>query len=218
MLQRREIIFDVGESLGGCKEGHLGPALAIGVADDFERGNRIAMGEFDVMFLAVAPDPQQQLAGQRIDDGDADAVQAAGNLVGVLVKFSAGVQLGHDDLGRRDAFALVNVDRNAAAVVAHRHRAVSIEDDFHGGGVTGERLVDGVVDDLIDHVVQAENLIGVAIYMPGRFRRIEPSAPGSIPRHIRPEWDAQYRQGSAGQVLSCEAFEGVPNQLRNMRR
>ena len=49
------------------------------------------MGEFDVMFLAVAPDPQLQLARQRVDDGDADAVQAAGNLVGVLVELSAGV-------------------------------------------------------------------------------------------------------------------------------
>ena len=162
MLQRREIIFDVGEGLGGCKEGHFGAALAIGVADDLERGDRIAMGEFDVMFLAVAPDPKLQLARQRVDDGDADAVQAAGNLVGVLVEFSAGVQLGHDDLGRGNAFALVNVDRNAAAVVAHRHRAVGVEDDFDGGGVARERFVDGVVDDLVDHVVQAGTVIGVA--------------------------------------------------------
>ena len=120
------------------------------------------MGEFDVMLLAVAPDPKLQLAGQRVDDGDADAVQAAGNLVGVLVEFSAGVELGHDDLGRGNAFALVNVDRNAAAVVAHRHRAVGVEDDFHGGGVARERFVDGVVDDLVDHVVQAGTVIGVA--------------------------------------------------------
>src|SRR6266581_2574302 len=70
------------------------------------------------------------------------AVQAAGNLVGVLVELSARVQLGHDDLGRGNAFALVNVDRNAAAVVAHRHRAVGIEHDFDGGGMAGERFVD----------------------------------------------------------------------------
>ena len=162
MLQRREIIFDVGESLGGCKEGHLGATFAVGIADDIERGDRIAMGEFDVMFLAVAPDAKLQLAGQRVDDGDADAVQAAGDLVGVLVELSAGMELGHDDLGRGDAFALVNVDRNAAAVIAHGHRAVGIEDDFDRGGVAGERFVDGVVDDLIDHVVQAGTVIGVA--------------------------------------------------------
>ena len=162
MLERGEIIFDVGEGFGRGEERHLGAALALGVADDLERRDRIAMGEFDVVLLAVAPDPQLQLARQRVDHGDADAVQAAGDLVGILVEFSAGVQLGHDDLGRRNAFALVDVDRNAAAVVAHRHRAVGIEHDVDGGGVAGERLVDRVVDDLVDHVMQAGAVIGVA--------------------------------------------------------
>ena len=32
----------------------------------------------------------------------------------------------------------------------------------HLGGVAGQRLVDGVVDDLVDHVVQAGAVIGVA--------------------------------------------------------
>ena len=49
----------------------------------------------------------------------------------------------------------MNVDGNAAAVVAHRHRAVGIEHDFDGGGVARERFVDRVVDDFIDHVMQA---------------------------------------------------------------
>ena len=61
-------------------------------------------------------------ARQRIDDGDADAVEAARYLVGVLVEFSAGMQLGHDDFGGRHAFA-VDVGRNAAAVVAHGARS-----------------------------------------------------------------------------------------------
>src|SRR5262245_22911797 len=47
-------------------------------------------------FLAVAPDGELEPAGQRVDDGHADAVQSAGDFVGVLVEFPAGVQLGHD--------------------------------------------------------------------------------------------------------------------------
>jgi hypothetical protein len=43
-------------------------------------------------------------------------MQAAGDLVGVLVEFAAGMQLGHDHFGSRNAF-LVNVGRNAAAIV-----------------------------------------------------------------------------------------------------
>ena len=42
------------------------------------------------------------------------------------------------------------------------HRAVGVERDLDRGGVAGERLVDGVVDDLVDHVVQAGAVIGVA--------------------------------------------------------
>ena len=120
------------------------------------------MGEFDEMFLAVAPDPQLQFARQRVDDGNADAVQAAGDLVGVLVEFSAGMQLRHDDFGGGNAFALVDVDGNAAAIVAHGDRAVRIEDDLDRGRVTRQRFVDGVVDDLVHHVVQAAAIVGVA--------------------------------------------------------
>ncbi len=89
-------------------------------------------------------------------------MQTAGHLVGVLVEFPAGMQLGHDDLGRRDAFALVDVGRDAATVVAHRAGAIGIEHHVNLLGVARERLVDGIVDDLVDHVMQARTVIGVA--------------------------------------------------------
>ena len=103
------------------------PRLSLGLADHRQRRLRVAVAESHGVLLAVAPDAQLEPLGQRVDDRDADAVQAAGHLVGVLVEFSAGVQLGHDDLGRRDAFVLVDVDRDAAAVVAHRARTVGVE-------------------------------------------------------------------------------------------
>ena len=162
MLERCEIVFDVGEGFLGGEERHLGAALAVGIADHRERGERVAMGEFDEMFLAVAPHPQLQFARQRVDDGNADAMQAAGHLVGILVEFSAGMQLRHDDFGRGNAFALVDVDGNAAAIVAHGDRPVGIEDDLDRGRVTRKRFVDGVVDDFVHHVVQAAAIVGVA--------------------------------------------------------
>ena len=73
------------------------------------------------MHLAVAPDGEFQKIRQRIDHRDADAVQAAGHLVGGVIEFTAGVQHGHDDLGGGSAFFGVNVDRNAAAVVGYRY-------------------------------------------------------------------------------------------------
>ena len=132
MLQRREVELGHGEGFRSRQERHLGAAPAGGIAGHRQRG------------LAASPSrnsmtcswPSRQIvslsqARQRVDDRDADAVQAARNLVGVLVEFSAGMELGHDDLGRRHAFALVDVGRDAAAVVAHGHRAVGVERDGH---------------------------------------------------------------------------------------
>ena len=77
MLERGEIIFDVLEGLGRGEERHLGAALSIGLADRLQRRDRVAMRELDEVFLAVAPDPQLQLARQRVHHGDADAMQSA---------------------------------------------------------------------------------------------------------------------------------------------
>ncbi len=51
---------------------------------------------------------------------------------------------------------------NAAAVVAHRHAAVAVQRQLDPCGEPGLRLIDGVVDDLEGHVVQAGAVIGVA--------------------------------------------------------
>ena len=118
--------------------------------------------EAHLVLDAAAVDGQLQPLGERVDHRDADAVQAAGDLVGVLVELTAGVQLGHDDLGRRDAFALVDVGGDAAAVVGDRGRAVGVEDHLDARRPAGQRLVDGVVHHLVDHVVQARAVIGVA--------------------------------------------------------
>ena len=56
----------------------------------------------------------------------------------------------------------MDVDRDAAAVVGDGDRAVGVERHRDRVAIAGERLVDGVVDDLVDHVVQARAVIGVA--------------------------------------------------------
>ena len=49
----------------------------------------------------------------------------------------------------------VHVDRHAAAVVVDPDAAVGEQGDLDAVGVAGQRLVDGVVDDLPHQVVQA---------------------------------------------------------------
>ena len=56
----------------------------------------------------------------------------------------------------------VDAGRDATSVVGHGARAVGIERDGDEIGMAGKRLVDGVVDHLVDHVVQAGAVIGVA--------------------------------------------------------
>ena len=162
ILEDLEGVVEVREGRGGGEETDLGAGLAPGVAHDLEVLDGIAAFEAGVMFLAVAPDAQIQPVGKRVDHGNADAVQAARDLVGVLVELPARMQLGHDDLGRRDAFFLVDADGNAAAIVADRDAVIGVQRDRHGVRMARQRLVDAVVHDLVDHVVQARAVIGVA--------------------------------------------------------
>src|SRR5690606_7953196 len=111
---------------------------------------------------AVAPDIQPQVLGQGVDHRHADAVQAAGNLVAVVVELAAGVQHGEDHLGRRTPLFLVDVDRDAAPVVGHGDRAVLQDPDHDVVGMARQRLVDRVVDHLEHHVVQAGAVVDVA--------------------------------------------------------
>ena len=99
-----------------------------------------------------------QLLGQRVDDRDADAVQAAGDLVAAaLAELAAGVQHGEDDFDGRLALLLHVRDRDAAAVVGDGDGVVGVDRDRHLAAEAGEGLVDGVVHDLVDEVVQAHH-------------------------------------------------------------
>ena len=103
---------------------------------------------------------------QRVHAAHAHAVQAARDLVAVLVELAAGVQLGQRDLGRT-ALGLVLVvhlhaGRDAAAVVGHGDRVVGVDGDDDVVAVAGQRLVDRVVDHLEHQVVQAGAVGGVA--------------------------------------------------------
>ena len=123
-------------------------------ADDCQRLRRHAALEGDLVDLAVALDLDFHARRQGVDDGNADAVQAARHLVAVAAELAARVQDGQDDLDGRLA-ALVHVDRDAAAVVDDRDAVVLVDRHVDVVAVAGERLIDGVVDDLVDEMVQA---------------------------------------------------------------
>ena len=134
-------------------EGDLGPRL-VGGADRLERRLRLAPLVELAPDLAVAPDLERELGGEGVDHGDADAVQAARDLVGAVVELAARVQGGHHHLGGGPALGGVHVDRDAAAVVRDGHAVVLVDGDRDLLAVAGDRLVDRVVHHLVDEVVE----------------------------------------------------------------
>ena len=89
-------------------------------------------------------------------------MQPARDLVVRVVELAPGVQHGHDDLGRRPLLGRVLADWDAAAVVFHRHGIVEVDGYVDTIAETRERLVHGVVDDLVHHMVQARAVVRVA--------------------------------------------------------
>jgi hypothetical protein len=171
-----EVEADLFEDLQVRQEGDLGAVLL----------GRLAFGQLGHRFAAlvvlrpdeaVAADLQMQALGERVDDGDADAVQAAGDLVAAAVaELAAGVKDREDDLGRRALLFLHDPDRDAAAVVGDRAAVVRMEDDADAVAVTGQGLVDGVVDDLVDKVVKPARARGTDVHagtLAHRFQSLE---------------------------------------------
>ena len=140
---------------GGVRlERDLRAGLVAGLARPLQWAFRDAARVLLLPGCLVAPDLELQALGQRVHAAHADAVQSARDLVAVRIELAAGVQLRHHHLRRRDAFLGVNVDRNAAAVVHDRDRIVDVNRYFNLGRMTSQRLVNGVVDHLVDQVVQ----------------------------------------------------------------
>ena len=81
-------------------------------------------------------------------------MQTAGDLVSAAAELAAGVQHGENDLKGALAGLLLNIDRDAAAVIAHADNVAGLDDDLYPVAVAGQSLVDGVVHDLVYKVVQ----------------------------------------------------------------
>ena len=168
MFQLFEIeLGDILEGIGRCHEGDAGALLARRRRPvDLERRNRIAMLEAHPMLFAIAPDRQFEPFAERVDDRYADAVQTARHLIGIVVarvlELPARVKLGHDDLGRRNAFLGMDAGRDAAPIVLDADRSVAVERDEYQIAMTGKCLVDRIVADFEHHMMQTRPVVGVA--------------------------------------------------------
>ena len=112
-------------------------------------------------------------------------MQAAGDLVAAAVaELAAGVQDGQHDLDGRALLLLHHRDRDAAAVVDDRDGVVGMDRDVDARAVAGERLVDGVVDDLVDEVVQAAHAGRPDVHAGSLADRLEALEDGDVLRVV----------------------------------
>ena len=153
MLQRVKAVGRDGEDLGVGDEVDA-RARCIGRADlvQLRRGDAARKG--DRKDFPITAHLDVHLRGESVDDGDADTVQTARDLVAVAAEFAARMEDGQNDLDSGHA-ALVHIDGDAASVVRDGDAVVLVYRDADRVAVARERLVDGVVDDLVDEMVQA---------------------------------------------------------------
>ncbi len=148
--------------------------VLLGFADDLQLLRRHAPLEGHVINLVVPRNLDLEPFRKGVDALGAHAVQAAGILVGALAEFSARVQVRQHQFHRRHFPFRMDVDRDAAAVVADGNGAIDMDGDVDGLAIAGQMFVDRVVQHLEDAVVQAP-FIGVADVHAGAFaHRLQP--------------------------------------------
>ena len=173
---------DLAVEIGVREDLRVGPepdhrAGAVGLPHRLDLGLGHATLVFLVVDLPGAVDPDLQPLAQEVDRRDTHSVEARGHLVAPTAELAAGIEPGHHELQGGQAFFLVDVDRDAPAVVVHLDAAIGEEGHDDPLGVARERLVDRVVDHFVDEVVQ-----------PGRARRTDVHArtpPHMLPAFVR---------------------------------
>ena len=104
-------------------------AVAFGRADGLHVALRDAARELLPVEHPVAAHLGDEPLGERVDDGDTDAVEAAGDLVAVAAELAAGVELREHDRECGQALILDHVDRDAGALVDDGDRVVGVDRD-----------------------------------------------------------------------------------------
>ena len=120
-----------------------------------ERSHGLApVGEGLVPRETIALDLCLDTRRERVDDGDADAVESARDGVPAAAELAARVEDRHDDLDRGATLGRVERDRDAAAVVDDLDATIVEERDLDVVAVAGKCFVHSIVHNLVDEVVE----------------------------------------------------------------
>jgi hypothetical protein len=84
------------------------------------------------------------------------------------------VELGHDELERRDVLLRMDAHGDATAIVLYADDVVLLEDYSNVGAITGQGLVYRVIDDLVDEMMQAIDAGRADVHAGPLADRLEP--------------------------------------------
>jgi hypothetical protein len=88
-----------------------------------------------------------------------------------IVKLGSGVKFCHDDLNAGHIFTWMHVDRHAAAIVTYLERAIFVIDDIDPIGESGDRLINGIIYDLLCQMIRPRS---IGIHAGSASDRIKP--------------------------------------------
>ena len=120
------------------------------------------------MDLTIASHFDFEPLGNRVNALRADAVGSARVFVVALAVFSAGVQAGENEFHAGDAFFLVDIDGNAASVVANGNRTIRMNGHIDMGTMACQKFIDRVVKNLA-HAMVERTFVGAADVHAGLF-------------------------------------------------
>jgi hypothetical protein len=146
--------------LGGLKDPGIGFETDLGpgmfrLPGHFEFGRDITPFIHLMVDFAVSPDLQLHVFGKGIHHGETHAVKASRDLIALIIKFTSGVEFGHDHFHRRALLLLVHIDRDAAAIISNGDAVVDVNDDLDALAITGQGFIDAVIHQLLNHMVKA---------------------------------------------------------------
>ena len=108
-----------------------------------------------VVDFTIPSDFQFHKFRKGINDGEADSVKSSGNLVGLIVKLTSGMEFGHHHFDRRSILFLMKIDRNAPSIITDGHAVVDMDDDLDLLAIPRQSLIDAVIDQFMNQVMKA---------------------------------------------------------------
>jgi hypothetical protein len=129
-------------------------AAFFGLADLTDRACRDAALAFKMLVFAVPPDIRLKPLTARVNNADADAVQAAGYLVSAFVELSAGMKRRQHHIQRALLGLVMHFRRNSQPVIFDRAAPVEVNMNGNPVATAGQRLVNRIVQYFINQVMK----------------------------------------------------------------